>query len=145
MLPFDVRLAPGESPYRQIVYAATKAILSGVMAPGDAFPSVRELSQALKINPNTAQKVVAELVRDGLLAVHPGVGTIVERAPRGGADEKRRLLSDGVEQLVVEARRLGIGEDDLLAAVASRWTTLFGTHAASTPKRTPPSAGLTRR
>jgi GntR family transcriptional regulator len=145
MLPFDVRLAPGESPYRQIVYAATKAILSGVMTPGDAFPSVRELSQALKINPNTAQKVVAELVRDGLLAVHPGVGTIVERAPRGGAEEKRRLLSDGVEQLVVEARRLGITEDDLLTAVASRWALLFAVRTAPAPTRTSPSSGLTRR
>ena len=62
MLPFSVEIKAGESPYRQIVYAATKAIVSGELAPGAAFPSVRELSQALKINPNTAQKVVAELV-----------------------------------------------------------------------------------
>ena len=77
MLPFDVELRGGESPYRQIVYAATKAIVSGELAPGDPFPSVRELSQALKINPNTGQKVIAELTRDGLLEVRPGIGTVV--------------------------------------------------------------------
>ncbi len=140
MLPFDVTLASGESPYRQVVYAATKAILSGVMAPGDAFPSVRELSQALKINPNTAQKVVAELVRDGLLAVHPGVGTIVISAPSGGSAERERLLDGGVEQLVVEARRLGLSHDDLQHAVAARWHALFGTLgvAPTDPQITPP-------
>ena len=41
MLPFSVALKPGDSPYRQIVYAATKAVVSGELAPGAAFPSVR--------------------------------------------------------------------------------------------------------
>ena len=132
MLPFDVSLAPGESPYRQVVYAATKAILGGVLVPGDAFPSVRDLSQALKINPNTAQKVVAELVRDGLLVVQPGVGTLVARAPKGHADERRRLLAAGVEALVVEARRLGVDVADLHDAVDTQWAHLFG-HDAPRP------------
>ena len=126
MLPFSVTFAPGESPYRQVVYAATKAMLAGDLAPGAVFPSVRELSQALKINPNTAQKVVAELVRDGLLEVRPGVGTVVTTAPRGTAAERRALLSGEVEQLVVEARRLGIARHEVVDAVEARWTELFG-------------------
>ncbi|MCC7054466.1 MAG: GntR family transcriptional regulator [Gemmatimonadaceae bacterium] len=130
MLPFDVSIAPGDSPYRQVVYAATKAILGGVLVPGDAFPSVRELSQALKINPNTAQKVVAELVRDGLLVVQPGVGTLVARAPKGHADERRRLLAAGVEALLVEARRLGVDVADLHDAVDAQWGRLFGDEGA---------------
>ena len=126
MLPFTVEIRPGDSPYRQIVYAATKAIVSGEIAPGAAFPSVRELSQALKINPNTAQKVVAELVRDGMLDVHPGIGTVVAEGRRASAGERRSLLSDEVEQLVVEARRLGLREAEVLNAVSARWTELFG-------------------
>jgi len=126
VLPFAVSFAAGESPYRQVVYAATKAILAGDLAPGALFPSVRELSQALKINPNTAQKVVAELVRDGLLEVRPGIGTAVTTARRGTAAERRALLSGEVEQLVVEARRLGIARADVLHAVEARWTQLFG-------------------
>ena len=42
MLSFSVTLKAGESPYRQVVYAATKAIVSGELQPGDTFPSVRE-------------------------------------------------------------------------------------------------------
>ena len=126
MLPFAVTLKPGDSPYRQVVFAATKAVLSGELPPGSAFPSVRELSQALKINPNTAQKVVAELTRDGLLEVRPGVGTVVAGGRRASALERRQLLSDDVEQLVVEAKRLGLKREDVINAVAIRWAKLFG-------------------
>lgn len=126
MLPFEIRLQPGESPYRQIVYAATRAVVSGELPPGSAFPSVRELSAALKINPNTAQKVIAELTRDGLLDVHPGVGTVVAARRRAPAAERRELLSRGVEQLLVEAKRIGLTEADVTNAIATQWQALFG-------------------
>jgi GntR family transcriptional regulator len=126
MLPFAVTLTTGESPYRQVVYAATKAMLSGEMPPGVAFPSVRELSQALKINPNTAHKIIAELVRAGMLEVRPGIGTVVGNGKRASAAERRSLLSREVEQLVVEAKRLGLSRKDVTSAVADRWTQLFG-------------------
>src|SRR5471032_269061 len=120
MLPFSVTLKADESPYRQIVYAATKAVVSGELPPGSAFPSVRELSQELKINPNTAQKVVAELIRDGVLEVRPGIGTVVATARRAPANERRFLLSQEVEQLVVEAKRLGLKKHEVMNAVAAR-------------------------
>lgn len=126
MLPFEVNLRPGESPYRQIVYAATRAVVAGDLTPGAPFPSVRELSLALKINPNTAHKVVAQLVRDGILEVLSGVGTFVVERRESSAEERRRLLSGAVERLVVEAKRLGLEEDDVLNAVSERWAELTG-------------------
>jgi GntR family transcriptional regulator len=126
MLPFAISLQPGESPYRQIVYAATKAVVAGELTPGTSFPSVRELSQALKINPNTAQKAVAELIRNGLLEVRPGVGTVVSAGRKATAAERRVLLSAEVEQLVVEAKRLGLRESDVTNAISARWAELFG-------------------
>jgi GntR family transcriptional regulator len=126
MLPFQVVIRPGESPYRQIVYAATKAVLAGELPEGSKFPSVRDLSQALRINPNTAHKAVAELVREGTLEVLPGVGTVIARRQRATAAERRRLLSSEVEQLAVAARRLGLHEEDVLAALSARWAELFG-------------------
>src|SRR6185436_13166918 len=121
---------PGESPYRQVVYAATKAIVAGEMLPGARFPSVRELSQALRINPNTAHKAVAELINDGALEVLPGVGTVVARRPTASAAERRKLLSNEVEQLAVAAKRLGLEESDVIAALESTWQELFGGLAA---------------
>ncbi len=124
MLPFQVVLTSGESPFRQVVYAATRAVVSGELPSGSPFPSVRELSQALKINPNTAHKVVAELTRQGLLAVMPGLGTVVAGGREATAQERTALLSQEVEQLVVEAKRLGLDEADLLDAVRARWAEL---------------------
>jgi GntR family transcriptional regulator len=92
---------------------------------------VRELSQALKINPNTAQKVVAELVRDGLLEVRPGIGTVVTQGRRAAAAERRALMSKEGEELVVEAKRLGLTKDDVTKAVDARWAELFGDDAGA--------------
>ena len=77
MIPFRIAFQPGISLYEQVVYAAKKAMISGQMRPGDPFPSVRALSKELKINPNTAHKVVTHLVNEGLLEVNPGLGTVV--------------------------------------------------------------------
>ena len=126
MLPFEVVLRPGESPYRQVVYAATRAVVAGELPAGASFPSVRELSQALKINPNTAHKVVAQLVRDGILEVLPGIGTVVAQARTSSSEERRLLLSEAVEHLVVEAKRLGLGEAEVMDAVSTRWAALSG-------------------
>ena len=135
MLPFSIKLAAGESPYRQIVYAATRAVVSGEILPGAPFPSVRVLSQSLKINPNTAQKAIAELVRDGMLEVKPGVGTVVAEWGPASPEERAALLSDDVERLIVEARRLGVTRRDLLISIEDCWGRLFDgdLHAADRP------------
>ena len=125
MLPFQVVLRSGESPYKQIVYAATKAVVSGELTPGSPFPSVRVLSQALKVNPNTAHKVIAELVRSNILEVLPGVGTVVAEWGPASPEERRALLGDDLERLLVEARRLGLTLPEVQAAVAAQWTELF--------------------
>jgi GntR family transcriptional regulator len=145
MLPFKVVLRSGESPYRQIVYAATRAVVSGELSPGSSFPSVREISQELKINPNTAHKVVAELVRDGMLDVLPGIGTVVSAKHRTSPEERRLLLSDEVEHLVVEAKRLGLKKDDVLNAVSARWADLFGEETSGKRIEVKTRAGQTRR
>jgi DNA-binding transcriptional regulator YhcF (GntR family) len=40
--------------------------------------------------------------------------------------ERRALLSTEIEQLVVEAKRLGLAEDEVVKAIQDRWTKLFG-------------------
>ncbi|MGH9761919.1 MAG: GntR family transcriptional regulator, partial [Blastocatellia bacterium] len=67
MIPFRLVFRPGVSLYEQVVYAAKKAVISGQLRPGDSFPSVRVLSKELKINPNTAHKVISHLVAEGLI------------------------------------------------------------------------------
>src|SRR5580700_3084155 len=124
MVPFRVSFEPGLPLYEQVSYAARKAIVTGQMRPGDPFPSVRLLSKELKINPNTAHKVIGELLDEGLLEVRVGVGTVVAALPRAPAAERSRLLRREMEELVVEARRLNLDLDDVLAAITRHWQRL---------------------
>jgi GntR family transcriptional regulator len=135
VIPFRVAFRPGTSLCEQVVYAATKALISGQLRPGDAFPSVRTLSTELKINPNTAHKVVTQLLNAGLLEVLPGTGTIVAEARAPNASQRARLLDHDVEQLVVEAKKLGIGLRELSAAVDHHWERLDAPEEAVRRKR----------
>jgi GntR family transcriptional regulator len=121
VLPFTVTLRPGLSVHEQVLFAVKRAIVSGRMRPGDEFPSVRALSKELRINPNTAHKVVAALLADGLLEVRPGIGTFVAERPASTADQRRALLREEVERLVVEARHLHLDVQDVIDAVADQW------------------------
>lgn len=125
MIPFRLVFQPGVSLYEQAAYAAKKAIVAGQLRPGDPFPSVRALSAALKINPNTAHKVVTHLIAEGLLEVRPGTGTVVSTRASTPA-ERKRLLKNELEQLVVEAKRLGLTVDDVTEEVRQHWTRLEG-------------------
>lgn len=121
MIPFRVVFKPGASLYEQVVYAAKKALVSGQLKPGDPFPSVRTLSADLKINPNTAHKVVTQLLNEGLLEVRAGTGTAVAAPRESTAAECSRLLDNEVEQLAVEAKRLGMTLEEVTDALAAHW------------------------
>jgi GntR family transcriptional regulator len=126
VIPFRVQFRNGVSLFEQIVYAAKKAMISGQMRPGDAFPSVRALSKDLKINPNTAHKIVAHLVAEGMLETRPGIGTVVAALPDSTRKERTQLLGHEIEELVVEAKRLGIGREEMLASISAHWSRLGG-------------------
>ncbi len=126
MIPFRLTFRPGVSLYEQVVYAAKRAVVSGKLRPGEAFPSVRALSREFKINPNTAHKVVGQLIIEGLLEVRVGVGTVVSEPRTATATERSQLLKDELEQLVVEAKTLGMELDDVLKAVSQHWRRLGG-------------------
>lgn len=121
MLPFAVQFKSGQPVYEQVIFAVHKALVSGQLKVGDAFPSVRSLSKELKINPNTALKVVAHLKRDGLLVVEPGRGTFIGKRLVPSEEDREALLGTSVEALVVEARKLELTFDEVVDAVREKW------------------------
>jgi GntR family transcriptional regulator len=131
VIPFRLTLRPGTPISDQVVYAATRAIVAGQLQPGEAFSSVRTLSRELKINPNTAHKVITQLLNDGLLESRPGIGTVVAELPRATAIQRTDLLGSQIEELVVEAKRLSMELDDITSAISRHWKRLT----------TPPTGG----
>jgi GntR family transcriptional regulator len=134
MVPFKLKLIPGDSIFDQVVFAATRSILAGEMKAGEAFPSVRALALDLKIHPNTAHKVVQHLIQERWLSAQPGVGTVVASPPKARAGDRKRLLEDEVEKLVVEAMRVGAGLDEVQQAVEDTWTELRGLKVVSSDR-----------
>jgi GntR family transcriptional regulator len=123
VVPFRLVVQAGVPIAEQVAFAAKKAIFSGKLRPGDAFPSVRALGRAMKIHANTAQKVIGQLAAEGLIEVLPGIGTVVARpaAPRNGGV---RLLAREVEQLSVQAMQIGVSLEELQSAVGDCWRRL---------------------
>lgn len=124
MLPFAVELKAGLPITEQVIFAVKKAVVAGRLKPGTAFPSVRMLSQELRINPNTAHKIIAALVAEGVLVTTPAVGSIVAEPTEADRRAKTELLEDELERLVVEAKNLGLGLEEVQTELAAHWKRL---------------------
>lgn len=121
MINFSVKIQSGMPVYEQVVYAAKKAIVKGQLRPGDRFPSVREMSKELKINPNTALKIISRLVDENMLEIQPGIGSIVSELSIATRTQRNQILKKEAEKLVIESKRLSIKKDELLRAIERLW------------------------
>ncbi|MBO5898249.1 MAG: GntR family transcriptional regulator [Clostridia bacterium] len=107
----------GKPVYEQLIEGIERGILMGAFAEGSQLPSLREMSAALSINPNTIQKSYAELTRRGVILPAPGSGCYV--APDAREVLRREALGklEMLSELASELRLAGVGEEDILAAV----------------------------
>ena len=121
MLNFSVIFKSGIPVYEQVIYAVKKAIVSGQLKPNDPFPSVRELSKELRINPNTAQKIITRLVQEKLLEIRPGIGSIISERGKATEEQRQNILDTEAERLVVEAKRLLIKKKELIDVITKHW------------------------
>jgi GntR family transcriptional regulator len=79
---FDISPSHALPIWRQIEEGLRRMISLGSLSPGDAVPSVRELAQQLRVNPNTVARVYQRLTEQGVLTVRRGEGTFVADQPR---------------------------------------------------------------
>lgn len=103
--------------YIQIADAIEDDILTGKLKEGDKCYSQVVLAKELNINPATAAKGIRLLVDRGVLCKVRGQAMTVKE---GALEEiKKRKVDDMLgailENLVQEARKLGIGEEELIA------------------------------
>ena len=124
MLPFSIELKPGLPIAEQVIFAVKKAVVTGQLKSGQPFPSVRVVSQELRINPNTAHKIVAALVAQGVLVTTPAVGSVVAEQATGDRKERAELLGADLERVVVEAKKLGLTLDEVSSGLAAHWKKL---------------------
>ena len=117
MLPFIIQIQDGLPVSDQIIQAVRKAMLTRQLAVGDIFPSVRTLSQELRISPTTAHKVVATLKDAGYLASRPGIGMVVRTPDLPNRADRLDLLQPLCLQLLTEAADLHLEFNDIVEAL----------------------------
>lgn len=106
----------GEKPiFQQIAEGLEDGILSGAFPEEGQIPSITEFSVLYKINPATALKGINLLVEEGVVYKKRGVGMFVAQgaAERLRAKRKEGFYDRFVASLVAEAKRLGIGREEL--------------------------------
>lgn len=124
VLPFNISLNDSAPIAEQVIFAVKRAVVTGQLKEGDKFPSVRALSQDLRINPTTAHRVMVALVEEGVLESIPAVGTVVARKGAVNEDRRANLLGPEMERLCVEARRLGLSAEEVRTSFETQWKKL---------------------
>jgi GntR family transcriptional regulator len=100
--------------YEQITRQIKAQIISGVLAEGDALPSIRRLALDLQISVITTKRAYDELEKEGFINTVGGKGTFVAPQNPGLLREKRmKLVEEKLAAAVAEARLMGLGPGEL--------------------------------
>ena len=111
----------GQMPvYLQIMQKIKSDIVNGTLRGGDRLPSVRELSERMTVNPNTMQRVMMELEREGVVTTRRGIGTFVRDDPEMVAALRDTQAEKYTRRYVGEMKALGISGDEVLRRVKRR-------------------------
>jgi GntR family transcriptional regulator len=103
--------------YLQIMDEVRRAVVVGTLRAEDPLPSVRELAAELVVNARTVSQAYQELEREGVIYVRRGQGTFVSPTVRRGAGERRSLATAVAKRALLEARRNGVGAEELVMAI----------------------------
>ncbi len=113
---FDLQSESSTPIYRQIVEQLRRQINGGLLGPGDALPSVRQVAEQHTINPMTVSRAYSLLEAEGLLVRRRGKPMTVAAglATESSARQRLCLLQPCLEQVAREARQLGLSPDEVV-------------------------------
>ena len=102
--------------YRQLKERVIAMMLDGVLKPGDALPSVRQVAAEYQLNPITVSRAYQELADEALVEKRRGLGMYVteEASKKLLASERERFLTEEWPLVMERIQRLGLAIDDLL-------------------------------
>jgi len=112
--------------YLQLIARIRQSVVSGEMPPGSKLPSVRDLAIEYGVNPNTVQRALSELERDGLLYTERTAGRYI--TPDTGQIGKLReaLSAQHIERFIGQMRALGYQKTQLIRILTEKWSDLDG-------------------
>ncbi|GGE56891.1 GntR family transcriptional regulator [Pullulanibacillus camelliae] len=106
--------------YEQILDQFRSSIAKGEIDLGEKIPSVRELAQVLKINPNTVMRAYQELERDGLTEKRRGQGTFVTTSQEKVRQFRHQLAQEYIDAFIQHMENLGYTWADIEAYMKNK-------------------------
>jgi len=115
---FRLDAGSGVPIYRQLVQQVRREVMLGRLHPGEQLPTVKEVVDALAVNPNTVVKAYGELEHDGIVVRRQGVGTFVAPSPPTGALAAPPGLLASLVRWVRRAREAGLTAEQIRVLLA---------------------------
>jgi DNA-binding transcriptional regulator YhcF (GntR family) len=121
-MQFQLNFKSGKPVYLQLVDQVKSAAASGAMLAGEPLPSIRPLAELLRVNRNTVAKAYAELESQRVIETVAGKGCFIrETSSPFRKDARIKLLTEEMDQAVVQAHHLQVSKDDFLKLAADRF------------------------
>lgn len=103
--------------YTQLVTQLQQRIVTGHLAPGDRLPSVRDLAAEAGVNPNTMQRALAELERQGLVYSQRTAGRFVTEDPAAIRASREEIARAQVQDFLAGMAQLGFRLDEIVTLI----------------------------
>jgi len=103
--------------YLQLVEQIQAGIISGKYKPGDKLPSVRDLATQATVNPNTMQRAMTELERDGLVYSNRTIGRFITSDEDLIAQLKKRYITQLVQEFLDKMKLLNIELNEIISYI----------------------------
>lgn len=101
--------------YMQIMDHIRAAIISGELKAGEKIASVRELAEAFGVNPNTMQRALSELEREGLLVSERTAGRFVTKDTQVIETVRGKAAEQIVREFLQKMRNMGFTREQVEA------------------------------
>ena len=105
--------------YAQLLERIQLQIVSGIYAPGDKLPSVRDLAAEASVNPNTMQKAFAELERSGLIETKRTSGRFVTEDKNMITQIRTQLAKEEINAFIAKMKELGFEKKDTITLLSA--------------------------
>lgn len=106
----------GDKPiYSQLIEQLQLRIVTGFYPPGGKLDTVRDLAQEASVNPNTMQRALAELERQGLVYSQRTSGRFVTENAEDITRLRENLAREKVDRFLSEMEKLGFTRQDVCA------------------------------
>ena len=117
--------------YTQLIQQVKVGIVTGAFPPGERLPSVRDLATEAGVNPNTMQRALAELERDGLVYSQRTAGRFMTEDNTMINTAKRSLAQRHVKIFLEAMLQLGFQKEEIISLITQELGEEEANHASA--------------